>query len=77
GFYGTSIAPWSVQYTQEELSALFYGGNRHRDVSWFVAFDGESFIKYPGNSHEYYRPSLTGEVDLDVITIGPNLMLPR
>ncbi|MEW8100448.1 MAG: RHS repeat-associated core domain-containing protein [Candidatus Thiodiazotropha endolucinida] len=77
GFYGTSIAPWSVQYTQEELSALFYGGNRHRDVSWFVAFDGQSFIKYPGNSHEYYRPSLTGEVDLDVITIGRNLMLPR
>ncbi|MEW8693571.1 MAG: RHS repeat-associated core domain-containing protein [Candidatus Thiodiazotropha endolucinida] len=33
GFYGTSITPWSIQYTQEELSALFYGGNRHRDVS--------------------------------------------
>ncbi len=77
GFYATDIPPWDTSYTQEGLSALFYGGNKHVNVSWFIAFDGSSFIKYPGNSHEYYRPSLTGEIDLDVITIGPNLMLPK
>ncbi len=77
GFYGTNITPWSIQYTQEDLSALFYGGDRSRDVSWFVAFDGQSFRKYFGNSHEYYRPSLTGSTELEIITTGPNLMLPR
>lgn len=77
GFYATDITPWSIQYTQEDLSALFYGGNRHRDVSWFIAVDGTSFIPFGGNLYEYYSPSVTGEVDLDVITIGPNLMLPR
>ena len=77
GFYATDIAPWEIQYTQEELSALFYGGNRHRDVSWFLAVDGSSFLPHGGSLYEYYSPSNTGEVNLDVITIGPNLMLPR
>ena len=77
GFYAANIPPWSTQYTQESLSALFFGGNINRDVSWFVAIDGTSFIKFPGNTYEYYRPSSTGETDLDVITIGPNLMSPR
>ncbi len=77
GFYASSITPWSIQHTQEDLSAIFYGGNRDRDVSWFVAIDGQSFLKHPGNSNEFFRPSNTGYTDLDVISVGPNLMLPK
>jgi len=76
-FYATKITPWSTEYTQEELSALFYGGDISQDVSWFAAIDGTSFIQYKPGHYEYFNPSNTGEVDLDVITIGPNLMLPQ
>jgi len=76
GFYASSITPWSIQYTQRDLSALFYGGNTKEDVSWFVAIDGESYLQYKGNSSEHFMPSNTGYTDLDVITVGPNLMLP-
>jgi hypothetical protein len=27
GAYGTDLPPWDTRYTQQELSALFYGGN--------------------------------------------------
>lgn len=64
--------------TQADLSALFYGGNRHKDVSWFVAVDGSLFSPVYGAAREYvYHGSADiGRVSLDVITIGPNLMLP-
>jgi RHS repeat-associated protein len=77
GFYASNISPWDSSYTQEDLSALFYGGSRSHDVSWFVAINGDSFVKYPYNGHEWYSPSATGEVNLEIITIGPNLMLPK
>jgi len=78
GFYATDIAPWEVNMTQADLSALFYGGNRHKDVSWFVAVDASLFSPVYGAPREYVYHGSTGigRVDLDVITIGPNLMLP-
>ncbi|WP_415882126.1 Ig-like domain-containing protein [Neptuniibacter sp. QD34_54] len=79
GFYATDIAPWEVRYTQSELSAMFYGGNRNKDMSWFVAFDDELFNRVPGTSHEYvlFGSEAIGEVNVDPITVGPNLMLPK
>ncbi len=78
GFYATDIAPWEVNMTQSDLSALFYGGNRNKNVSWFVAIDGALFSPVYGASREYvYQGSTSiGLVNLDVITVGPNLMLP-
>lgn len=78
GFYATDIAPWESSYRQSELSALFYGGNRGRDVSWFVAVDGSTFSRVHGAPREYvhFGSVGSGPVQLDVITIGPNLMLP-
>ena len=76
GFYATDIPPWDLNYTQLELSAMFYGGNKNKPVNWFVAVDGTSFEKVWGTGHEYVLQG-TGTVDLDVITIGPNLMYSR
>ena len=78
GFYATDIAPWEVNYTQTELSALFYGGNRNKDVSWFVALDGTLFSPVNGASREYvsYGSQIIGEVSIDPVSVGPNLMLP-
>jgi hypothetical protein len=38
GAYGTDLPPWDTRYTQQELSALFYGGNPNRNMRFFVAF---------------------------------------
>ncbi|MFY0640988.1 MAG: hypothetical protein JXR16_08080 [Bermanella sp.] len=78
GFYATDIAPWEVNYTQADLSALFYGGNRNKDVSWFVALDGTLFNPVNGASREYvsYGSQSIGEVSINPVTVGPNLMLP-
>jgi len=75
GAYATDIGPWDPFYTQSELSALFFGGNRNRDVSWFVALDAEMFIRLPQSPREFYMPGVyPGEVDVDVFFMGPNLM---
>lgn len=75
GFYATDIAPWEVEYTQAELSALFYGGNRNKDVSHFVAVDGSYFDTVYGAPREYvlYGPS-GGDVVVDPLAFGANLM---
>jgi RHS repeat-associated protein len=75
GFYATDIVPWDITMTQSDLSALFYGGNRKRNVSWFVAIDGSLFDKVWGTTNEFVQQG-SGIVQLEVITIGPNLMLP-
>lgn len=74
GAYATDIEPWNVGYTQKQLSALFYGGNVARDVSWFVALDGEEFIPVPGTARERYKPGPS--IGVNVVTHGPNIMLP-
>ena len=77
GIYTSDIPPWNTQYTQKQLSALFYGGNQNKNVSWFVAIDGISFQPVYATPGEWYQPGLyPGSVSVDVITIGPNLMLP-
>ncbi|ERL55882.1 Rhs family protein [Psychrobacter aquaticus CMS 56] len=77
GFYGTDIQPWDKTYTQESLSALFYGGDKKRDVSWFLAFDGTTCIPVYSTPHECYIPSALGmNVPVQTITIGPNHMEP-
>ena len=64
--------------TQADLSATFYGDNRNRDVSWFVAVDATTFSPVYGTTREYVSHGSTsiGFVNIDVVTIGPNLMLP-
>ncbi|MBL4827248.1 MAG: hypothetical protein JKY66_05980 [Spongiibacteraceae bacterium] len=78
GFYASDITPWEINMTQADLSALFYGGNRHKNVSWFVAIDASSFTPAHGASREYLQHGSTGIgfVNVETITIGPNLMLP-
>jgi hypothetical protein len=51
GAYATEIAPLPTSgYTQRQLSALFYGGNQNRDVSYYVEIEQADFypILYPG-----------------------------
>ncbi|MCD6258512.1 MAG: hypothetical protein J7J31_02800 [Helicobacteraceae bacterium] len=74
GAYAADIKPWDMSYTQKELSALFYGGNINRDVSWFVAVNKDPFIHRYG-TREYYIGSPDNIVPVDVVTIGKNLML--
>jgi RHS repeat-associated protein len=79
GAYATHIPPWDAQYTQRSLSALFYGGNEGRDVSWFVAVDGTEFtplpyVPYPHQWVKFWPAG--GSVPVKVLTHGPNLMLP-
>lgn len=66
-------------YTQRSLSALFYGGNEARDVSWFVevARGGFTELKYPGFASQwiYYAPPLF-PVKVKVRRIGVNKMAP-
>lgn len=75
GAYATDIPPWTPAYTQRQLSALFFGGSTLRDVSWFVAIDGEEFYRYYGNQWLRQCPAGTF-IDVDVYAIGPNLMDP-
>ena len=66
--------------SQRWMSALFYGGNTRRPVSWFVALEKEAFIPllYPGVDNFYYKPAPYPEYPVLVhpIAHGPNLMLP-
>lgn len=79
GAYATDIPPWSTDYTQRQLSALFYGGVEHHPVNSFVAIRGEDFISlgYIGHPRQSFRPAPGGDyVPVRVITHGPNLMRP-
>jgi RHS repeat-associated protein len=78
GAYATDIAPWSIQFTQRRLSALFYGGNENKDVSFFVAIKKNDFIPIVSSTfpNQYYRPAISGDfVPIEAIVFGPNLML--
>jgi RHS repeat-associated protein len=78
GAYATDIPPWSTQYTQSQLSALFYGGNEGRSVDAFVAFVGDDFfeLQYKPYPNQFVRVTSAGDmpVSIDVITFGTNLM---
>lgn len=77
GAYATDVAPWNLFYTQRQLSALFYGGSEHRDVSWFVAIEESDFypLSYPEFPNQYCRPAPEGfPVPVEVVLVGPNLM---
>lgn len=78
GAYATDIEPWSTQYTQRQLSALFYGGNEGRPVDAFVAFVGDDFFKleYTAHPNQFVRVTKAGgvRVPIQVVTFGTNLM---
>ncbi len=75
GAYATDIYPWSDDYTQRDLKSIFYGGNKGRDVSWFVAIDGEEFYQYMGS--QWVRQCPAGSaIEVEPYLIGPNLMEP-
>jgi hypothetical protein len=79
GAYGTDIPPWSMDYTQSDLSALFYGGVRTHPMPFFVAFEGPDFfeLQYSPFPHQFVRPADEGDyVPVKVVTHGPNLMRP-
>jgi RHS repeat-associated protein len=79
GAYASDIEPTDTQFTQRQLSALFYGGNENKDVSWYVKIKKNDFIpiRYPGIEHFFYRPARAGDyVPVDVEEIGLNLMSP-
>lgn len=76
GFYATDIQPWNISYTQESLSALFYGGDVTQDVSWFVAVEKNGFLPVSG-TREYFKVGFGGQTSVEVISIGPNLMKSR
>ena len=75
GAYATDITPWTSQYTQASLQQAFFGGNRSRDVSWFVAIDGEEFYRY--HQRQWVRQCPAGNaVGVQAYAFGPNLMDP-
>lgn len=78
GAYATDVPPWSMEYTQSQLSALFYGGVEHHPVGAFVAIEQNDFygpLEYKGFPHQYVRPAAAGTpVPVRVVTHGPNLM---
>jgi len=75
GAYGTDIAPWNILYTQNQLSALFFGGNESRNVRWYVAFEQGEFYRLPNHPHQYVKQSPVGtRVPVKVVHAGPNLM---
>jgi len=79
GAYATDVPPWSPEYTQRQLSALFYGGSEHEDVTYFVALDGTDFkrLNYPDYPNQYVKFWPGGlSVPVTVLMVGRNLMLP-
>lgn len=79
GAFASTIPPWHPTMTQAELSAIFYGGNPSRDVSFFVAIDDsdEEFRPIRCAPAEVFKPWMfPGEVPVNPIIIGPNLMRP-
>jgi hypothetical protein len=80
GAYATDIKPTDVGYTQSALSALFYGGDIGRDVSYFVEIKRREFtpLLYPGFPHQFisYAPFGGFPVPVKVRKIGPNEMAP-
>jgi hypothetical protein len=77
GAYATDIPPWSTEYTQGELSGLFYGGVQHHDVSAFVAIKQNDFFPVQSSAfpHQWCRPAAADSmVPVSVVAYGPNLM---
>ena len=77
GAYGTDLPPWDTRYTQQELSALFYGGNPNRNMRFFVAFEAPDFsrLNRPGYPHQFVKYAPAGSrVPVKLVTAGPNLM---
>ena len=78
GFYG-SILPPEGPITQPELSAHFFGGNRNRDMSWWVSFSTllDPFIEtYSPSSPDfrYYPGPPGGRVSVHPLAMGQNKM---
>lgn len=79
GAYASDVPPWSTSYTRHQLSALFYGGNEKKDMSWCVLVEEPGFrpLNYPGFPHQYvYEWPPGGEVPATIVGAFPNLMSP-
>ena len=82
GVYATGVPPWTPDVRQSALRDLFYGAKAGtQDVSWYVAICGDGFFPIIGApapyGSQYYRPAPVGAlVPVEVLSVGPNLMLP-
>jgi RHS repeat-associated protein len=77
GAYATDIEPWNPFTTQRMLGNYFFGGNQHRNLTWFAALDGEEFNPVYGGTNTWVRECIAGEfVPVDVYYIGPSLLDP-
>ena len=75
GAYATDIEPWNPIMTNKDLANLFYGGNLNRDLSWFVALDGEEFSPLHGAPHQFIRFCQPGDsIAVEIYYFGPSLL---
>ena len=81
GAYASSIPPWSSNFTMREFAINHFASPYRAErglLGWFVAVDRKDFFPVYGPNFEWVRPALRGQlaVPVDVITIGPSLLLP-
>lgn len=73
GVYATDIEPWDPLVSLKDFGEMFFGGSQMRDLSWFVALNGEEF--YPLSGHQFVRQCSAGStLPVSIYYFGPNLM---
>ncbi len=75
GAYATDIEPWNPTVKRRDLGDMFYGGAQNRDLSSFVALNGEEFYEIKGADHQFVRQCSAGlQIPVEIYYFGYNLL---